>query len=62
MTGRVEGKVALVTGAVRGQGRSHAIRLAEDGADIIVGGPGAGPADRFRQRREGPLTNRIFDV
>ncbi|UXA16610.1 mycofactocin-coupled SDR family oxidoreductase [Mycobacterium sp. SMC-4] len=36
MTGRVEGKVAFVTGAARGQGRSHAIRLAEEGADIIA--------------------------
>jgi SDR family mycofactocin-dependent oxidoreductase len=36
MTGRVEGKVAFVTGAGRGQGRSHAIRLAEEGADIIA--------------------------
>jgi (+)-trans-carveol dehydrogenase len=35
-TGRVAGKVAFVTGAARGQGRSHAIRLAEEGADIIV--------------------------
>lgn len=34
--GRVEGKVAFVTGAARGQGRSHAIRLAEEGADIIA--------------------------
>ncbi|MGD9959282.1 mycofactocin-coupled SDR family oxidoreductase [Nocardioides sp.] len=33
---RVEGKVALVTGAGRGQGRSHAIRLAEEGAAIIA--------------------------
>jgi SDR family mycofactocin-dependent oxidoreductase len=32
----LEGKVALVTGAARGQGRSHAIRLAEDGADIVA--------------------------
>jgi SDR family mycofactocin-dependent oxidoreductase len=36
MIGRVEGKVAFITGAGRGQGRSHAIRLAEDGADIIA--------------------------
>jgi SDR family mycofactocin-dependent oxidoreductase len=36
MTGRVEGKVAFVTGAARGQGRSHAVRLAEEGADIIA--------------------------
>src|SRR5690242_14100709 len=34
--GRVEGKVALITGAARGQGRSHAVRLAEEGADIIA--------------------------
>jgi SDR family mycofactocin-dependent oxidoreductase len=36
MAGRVEGKVAFVTGAGRGQGRSHAVRLAEEGADIIA--------------------------
>ena len=34
-TGRVSGKVALITGAARGQGRSHAVRLAAEGADII---------------------------
>ncbi len=33
---RMEGKVAFITGAARGQGRSHAVRLAEDGADIIA--------------------------
>jgi SDR family mycofactocin-dependent oxidoreductase len=36
MAGRLDGKVALITGAARGQGRSHAIRLAEEGADIIA--------------------------
>jgi (+)-trans-carveol dehydrogenase len=36
MPGRVEGKVAFITGAARGQGRSHAIRLAQEGADIIA--------------------------
>lgn len=36
MAGRVEGKVVLITGAARGQGRSHAIRLAEEGADVIA--------------------------
>ena len=36
MTGRVEGKVAFITGAARGQGRSHALRLAQEGADIIA--------------------------
>jgi len=34
--GLVDGKVALVTGAGRGQGRSHAVRLAAEGADIIA--------------------------
>jgi SDR family mycofactocin-dependent oxidoreductase len=34
--GKLDGKVAFITGAARGQGRSHAIRLAEDGADIIA--------------------------
>src|SRR6185312_9923488 len=34
--GLLEGKVAFITGAARGQGRSHAIRLAEEGADIIA--------------------------
>jgi (+)-trans-carveol dehydrogenase len=33
---KLEGKVALVTGAARGQGRSHALRLAAEGADIIA--------------------------
>lgn len=36
MAGRVDGKVAFITGAARGQGRSHAMRLAEEGADIIA--------------------------
>ena len=36
MAGRMEGKVAFITGAARGQGRSHAIRLAQEGADIIA--------------------------
>jgi SDR family mycofactocin-dependent oxidoreductase len=53
--GRVQGKVAFVTGAARGQGRSHAVRLAEEGADIIavdlccdidtIGYPMAAPED-----------------
>ena len=33
---RLDGKVAFITGAARGQGRSHAIRLAQEGADIIA--------------------------
>ncbi|ORV56484.1 3-ketoacyl-ACP reductase [Mycobacterium florentinum] len=36
MTGRLEGKVAFITGAARGQGRAHAVRFAEEGADIIA--------------------------
>ena len=36
MAGRVEGKVAFITGAARGQGRAHAVRLASEGADIIA--------------------------
>src|ERR1700754_1417197 len=53
--GRVAGKVAFITGAARGQGREHAVRLAEEGADIIgvdlcrdvegVNYPGATDAD-----------------
>jgi NAD(P)-dependent dehydrogenase (short-subunit alcohol dehydrogenase family) len=55
VTAEFEGKVAFITGAARGQGRSHAVRFAEDGADIIavdicrqidsVGYPMAAPAD-----------------
>jgi SDR family mycofactocin-dependent oxidoreductase len=36
VAGRVEGKVAFISGAARGQGRSHAVRLAQEGADIIA--------------------------
>jgi SDR family mycofactocin-dependent oxidoreductase len=36
MGGRLDGKVVVITGAARGQGRSHAIRMAEEGADIIA--------------------------
>src|ERR1700754_3477364 len=35
MAGRLEGKVAFITGAARGQGRAHAIAMAKEGADII---------------------------
>jgi SDR family mycofactocin-dependent oxidoreductase len=36
MTGRVAGKRVLITGAARGMGRSHAVRLAQEGADLIL--------------------------
>jgi SDR family mycofactocin-dependent oxidoreductase len=36
MPGKLEGKVAFITGAARGQGRSHAVKLASEGADIIA--------------------------
>jgi SDR family mycofactocin-dependent oxidoreductase len=36
MPGKLQGKTAFITGAARGQGRSHAIRLAQEGADIIA--------------------------
>lgn len=55
MTGRVRGKVAFISGAARGQGRAHAVRMAEEGADIIAfdalgpvpsqGAPPASPED-----------------
>jgi SDR family mycofactocin-dependent oxidoreductase len=43
--GRLNNRVAFVTGAARGQGRAHCVRLAEEGADIIaidIAGPVAG--------------------
>jgi SDR family mycofactocin-dependent oxidoreductase len=36
MLNKLEGRVAFITGAARGQGRSHAVRLAQEGADIIA--------------------------
>ncbi|MGC5627586.1 mycofactocin-coupled SDR family oxidoreductase [Georgenia sp. Z1344] len=44
----MEGKVVFITGAARGQGRSHALRLAEEGADIIAMDI-AGPVEGFSQ-------------
>ena len=38
MAKRLADKVAFITGAARGQGRSHAVRFAEEGADIIARG------------------------
>ena len=42
MAGTVEGKVAFITGAARGQGRSHAVTLAEEGAEVITAAEPAG--------------------
>jgi SDR family mycofactocin-dependent oxidoreductase len=73
MPGRVEGKVAFVTGAARGQGRSHAVSLAREGADIIaidiaaqidtVPFPMAGPDDlKETVRQVEALDRRIIAV
>ena len=43
--GLVDGKVALVTGAGRGQGRSHALKLASEGADVIAVDIGGGQVE-----------------
>ena len=54
MAGRLEGKVAFVTGAGRGMGRSHAVRLAREGADVIVlDTAGPLPGHRLRPARAG---------
>ena len=69
--GKLDGKVAFITGAARGQGRSHAVRLAEEGADIIaidlceqidtVTYPMASPADLDQTVKEvEALGRRIF--
>ena len=49
---RLEGKVALITGAARGQGRSHALRLAEEGADIIMVKPALSYLDIIREVKD----------
>jgi SDR family mycofactocin-dependent oxidoreductase len=53
--GRVSGKVAFITGAGMGQGRSHAVRLAEEGADIIATDLGV-PYDPAGQLSYAPAT------
>jgi SDR family mycofactocin-dependent oxidoreductase len=73
MTDRVAGKVALITGAGRGQGRSHAVHLAREGADIIavdfctdfdtIGYPMAAPEDLAQTVKEiEELDRRVISV
>jgi SDR family mycofactocin-dependent oxidoreductase len=77
MSNRLAGKVAFITGIARGQGRSHAVRLAEEGARIIgvdvcepiasVGYPAATPDDLEHTVKEvratgGEIFARIADV
>jgi SDR family mycofactocin-dependent oxidoreductase len=62
MAGRLAGKVAFISGAARGQGRAHAVRMAEEGADIIgfdaagplpsQGAPAASPEDLAETARQ----------
>ena len=76
-TGRVAGKKVLITGAARGMGRSHAVRLAEEGADLILADiceslpeleyPLATPEDlnetaRLAEKHGGRVMTSIVDV
>ncbi|MCU1446104.1 MAG: putative short-chain dehydrogenase [Cryobacterium sp.] len=61
--GRVEGKVAFITGAARGQGRSHALRLAQEGADIIaIDICEAVPENSYPQATEEDLAETVRQV
>ena len=71
MAQRMAGKVALVSAAARGQGRQHAVRLAEEGADVIAfdvvgpveaqGAPAATPEDLAETvRLVNPVNFRLF--
>ena len=64
MAGRLEGKVAFITGAARSQGRSHAIRLAQEGADIIavdIAGP-VGSVHAYPPATEEDLAETVKQV
>lgn len=63
MAGRVSGKVAFITGAGRGQGRAHAVRLAGEGADVValdIGGPL--PGIRYEQPTREDLAETVRQV
>ncbi|QTX05326.1 mycofactocin-coupled SDR family oxidoreductase [Agromyces archimandritae] len=63
MTGRLEGKVAFITGGAKGQGRSHAVRLAQEGADIItVDILGDIPTAPYPQGTEADLAETVRQV
>jgi SDR family mycofactocin-dependent oxidoreductase len=58
MSGRFEGRVAFITGVARGQGRSHAVALAREGADII----GIDLLDGFESIEYAPATQDDMDA
>jgi len=65
MSGRLDGRVAMITGGARGQGASHAERLAREGASVITGDvlDDAGEATAERLRADGvDVTYRHLDV
>jgi (+)-trans-carveol dehydrogenase len=63
--GLVDGKVALVTGAGRGQGRSHALRLAQEGADVIavdIGDPNRVDTISYELASEDDLDTTVKEI
>jgi (+)-trans-carveol dehydrogenase len=62
--GLVDGKVALVTGAGRGQGRSHALRLASEGADVVAVdiGPGRVETISYELASEDDLDTTVKEI
>jgi len=62
--GLVDGKVALVTGAGRGQGRSHALKLASEGADVIAVDIGGGKVETipYELASEADLDSTVKEI
>jgi (+)-trans-carveol dehydrogenase len=62
--GLVDGKVALVTGAGRGQGRSHALKLASEGADVVAVDIGGGQVDTipYELASEADLESTVKEI